>query len=78
MFVCFNQNLLFVCFNQNLSYGERGISPGPPFIPPCADIFLDVTMFSWKPCAKERSAMNSAEMFEEAKRVKEEANYAFK
>jgi hypothetical protein len=70
------------CFSSCLPslsrYGERGISPGPPFIPPCADIFLDVTMFSWKPCAKERSAMNSAEMFEEAKRVKEEANYAFK
>ncbi len=60
------------------AYGERGITPGPPFIPPCADIFLDVTMFNWKPCTKERSAMNSAEMFEEAKRVKEEANYAFK
>jgi hypothetical protein len=60
------------------AYGERGITPGPPFIPPCADIFLDVTMFTWKPCTKERSAMNSAEMFEEAKRVKEEANYAFR
>ena len=35
-------------------------------------------MFSWKPCRKERSAMSSAEMFEEAKRVKEEANYAFR
>ena len=60
------------------AYGERGVKPGPPFIPPKANIFLDVTMFSWKPSSKERNAMSSAEIFEEAKRVKGEGNYCFK
>lgn len=60
------------------AYGERGIVPGPPLIPPKSDVYVDETMYEWRPSVKERCAMSSAEIFEEAKRVREEGNYLFK